>query len=86
MTQIMQLELGITPLSWELKEGLKVAFFVDVKPSRFRRKRKEVHIGMVQQYNGSCVIIAGITLSGIYNRAPDKVFEVHKNVSLVAFE
>jgi hypothetical protein len=86
MTQIMQLELGITPLSLELKEGLKVAFFVDVKPSKFRRKRKEVHIGMVKWYNGFCVIIAGITLPGIYNRDPDKVFEVHKNVSLGAFK
>ncbi len=86
MTQIIQLELGVTPLSLELHERLKVAFFVDVKPSRFRRKRKEVHIGMVKWYNGFCVIIEGITLPGIYNRAPDKIFEVHKNVNLGAFE
>lgn len=81
----MQLELGITPLTVELKEGLKVAFVVNVKRSTFR-KRKEVHIGEVRSFNGSGVIIAGITVHGIYNRAPDKLFEVHKDVSLGAFE
>lgn len=77
----MQLELGITPLTVEIKDGLKVAFFVNVKISKFR-KGKDVHIGEVRSFNNSCVIIAGITIPGIYNRASDKVFEVHKDVSL----
>lgn len=82
---IPQLELGIIPLSVELKEGLKVAFFVDVKRPRFRKK-KEVHVGEVRSFNSSGVTIAGITLPGMYNRAPDKLFEVHKDMSLEAFE
>jgi hypothetical protein len=77
--------LGITPLTVELKEGLKVAFVVNVKRSTFR-KRKEVHIGEVRSFNDSGVIIAGITVHGIYNRTPDKLFEVHKDVSLGTFE
>jgi hypothetical protein len=91
MTQLSdcttQLELGITPLSLELKEGLKVAFFVDVKRWRQkrRRKRKEVNIGVVKRFNGSGVVIEGITLPGMYNRAPDKLFEVHKDLSLEGF-
>lgn len=80
-----QLELGITPLSVELKEGLKVAFFVTVKRPGFRKK-KEVHIGEIRSFNGSGVTIAGITMPGMYNRAPDRLFEVHKDISLEAFE
>ena len=69
----------------ELKEGLKVAFFVKMKRSRFSKKI-EVHIGEIQSFNCSGVTIMGITLPGIYNRAPDRIFEVHKNITLGAFE
>jgi hypothetical protein len=71
-----QLELGITPLTVELKMGLKVAFFV----------RKEVHIGVVKLFKGSGVVIEGITLPGMYNRTPDRLFEVHKDMSLESWE
>jgi hypothetical protein len=77
--------LGVIPLSVEIKVGLKVAFFVKVKRSRFR-KNTEVHIGEVRSFNGAGVIIAGITLPGIYNRAPDRIFEVHRNITLGAFK
>jgi hypothetical protein len=83
-----QLELGITPLTKELMEGLKVAFFVDVKRWRqkSRRKRKEINIGVVKWFNGSEVVIEGITLPGYYNRALDKIFEVHQNINLGMFK
>lgn len=64
---------------------MKVAFFVKVKRFRFR-KNTEVHIGEVRSSNCSGVIISGITLPGIYNRPPDKLFEVHKDVSLGSWE
>jgi hypothetical protein len=82
---MLQLELGITPLTVELKEGLKVAFLVDVKRPG-SRKKKEVHIGEVRSFNGSGVIIAGITLPGIYNRAYGRIFEVHKDIGLGSWE
>jgi hypothetical protein len=80
-----QLELGITPLSVELREGLKVAFFIDVKRPGFQ-KNKEVHVGVVKALNDSGVTIEGITMPGMYNRPVDKLFEVHKDMSLGAFE
>jgi len=64
--------------------GLKVAFFVNLK--RHRLRKKEIHIGEVSSFNGTGVIIFGITLPGIYNRAPDRLFEVHKDLSLGAFK
>jgi len=79
-----QLELGIIPLKVELKEGLKVAFFVEIK--RHFSKKKETHIGEVRSFNGSGVIIEGITIPGYYNRARDKIFEVHQNLNLGVFE
>ena len=63
---------------------MKVAFFVSIK--RHRARKKEVHIGEVRSFNGIGVIISGITMPGIYNRAPDKLFEVHKDLSLGAFK
>lgn len=82
---MLQLELGVWALTVKLKEGLKVAFFVDVKRPG-HRKKKEVHTGVVRSVNGCGVVIEGITLPGIYNRAPDRIFEVHKNLSLVSWE
>lgn len=76
-----QLELGITPLKIGIKIGLTVAFFVDVKRSNHCKKR-EVHVGIVKWHNGSRVVVKGITIPGIYNRAAEKLFEVHKNMSL----
>lgn len=80
MTLGTQLELGIMPLKVELKEGLKVAFFVEIK--RHFSKKKETHIGEVRSFNGSGVIIEGITIPGYYNRAPDKIFEVHTDLKI----
>lgn len=80
-----QLELGITPLTKGLKEGLKVAFFVVVKRPGFRKK-EEVHIGRVSSFRGHQATISGITVPGLYNRDADKLFEVHKDLTLEAFE
>lgn len=79
-----QLELGITPLTVELKVGLNVAFFVIVKrPGHV--KRKEVHVGTVRCFNDSGVVIDEITIPGMYNRYAHNLFEVHKDLSLVSW-
>jgi hypothetical protein len=79
------LELGITPLTKKIDEGLKVAFFAKVKRPKSRMKT-EIHIGVVKSFNGHGVVVEGITLHGIYNRSPDKLFEVHKDISLGMFQ
>ena len=79
-----QLELGILPLTLPLKEGLKVAFFIEVR-SRFKKRKKETHIGIVRSFSGSYVVIEGITRPGLYNRAPEALFEVHKYLSIEQF-
>lgn len=49
-------------------------------------KRKVVHIGTIVCFTCSGVVIDGITIPGTYNRAPDKLFEVHKDTSLVSWD
>jgi hypothetical protein len=82
---MLQLELGITPLTVALRGGLKVAFVVDIKRPGFR-KRKEVHVGVVKWFSGYGVVIEGITIQGTYNRPADMLFEVHKDISLVSWK
>lgn len=81
-----QLELGILPLTMEIKEGLKVCFWVYIKRSGFSRKQKELHIGQVVSYNSSSVVVSGLTLPGQYNRPYNELFEIHKDTSLGMFQ
>jgi hypothetical protein len=84
---MINLELGITPLTVELKEGIKVAFFAVsyVRVKRHPRKKK-IHVGRVKSFNSSSVVIEGITVPGLYNRDPHNLFEVHKDMSLASWE
>lgn len=81
------LELGVLPLSCDLREGLKVAFIITVKKGHHSRKIKEVRFGRcVSVFDGGAVIEDIAAPGSRYNRSKQQIYEVHKDSRLEMFE
>jgi hypothetical protein len=78
-----QLELGIVPLSKDPVVGMNVAFMIDQKVPRKRRKVKVVCLGRVLHSSDTGVVIEDLKAPGSrYNRPRESIFEVHKDTDL----